>query len=108
MSVKLSLSKQQLEGWYLLLQDGMERNPPTHVADQLLDRLVDKLAEKIRNKIRKLVHNNRSELKMTLSEEEAMAFYCWYQNVVADMKPQYPYEVIVCDVIFQDIDRECA
>lgn len=108
MSVKLTLNKAQLEGWYLLLTDGMERNPPASIPDSLVDELMDKLSERIRSKLRKLTANSRTELKMTLTSIEAKAFYCWYQEVETSMRPDYPYEVIVCDGIFRGIDKECA
>lgn len=104
MSVKLKMNKSQLGGLHLLLRDGMERNPPENVADSLLHDLMDKLAERLRARIRKLDTDCKY---LTLTYVEAKAFYCWYQNVKTDMEPQYSYEVIVCDGIYNDIDRAC-
>lgn len=108
MSVKLRLSKNQLEGLYLFVKDGLERNPPENLPDSLIHDLMDKLLERLRNKVRKISSNNKSVLSLTLSPIEAKTFHCWYQHVKTDMQPHYTYEVIVCDGIYRDIDRECA
>ena len=107
-NMQLKLSKTQLEGFYLLVSEGLKEYPPLDVPEQLVWELMDKLNERLRLKVKKIKSNAKNDMVMTLNKVEACTFYCWYQAIRDNMETTYQYGVIVTDKIYHQIDKEYA
>lgn len=106
--MKVSLTKQQLEGLHLLVTISLAELKPITIPDKLVWSLMDKLNERMRDKIRKMRSERRIDLKMTWSLEESAAFWFFLKAVREEMQQDYKYEIIVADRIYHEIEYEYA
>ncbi|MBY0244980.1 MAG: hypothetical protein K2Q03_05975 [Sphingobacteriaceae bacterium] len=101
--MKIKLNRAQLEGVELLMRVLLNENKPKDIAELLVRDIVYKLYQKIRAKT-EVIGCPRSGYGVSLTNQEAMAFYIYYQNVEVDAEG-YKYEAFQLQRIFAEIDR---
>ena len=105
--MKIKLTKQQLESFFIMVDTELAEGSPTGVADQLIWTLMDKLKERLRSKVRKLPNGIKASLTINIKDEEACAFYLWYQNIIVPFPANvWKYERLTGDKIWMEVDRE--
>lgn len=100
--MKIKLNRAQLEGVELLLRVLLNDNKPSNMAERLVYEIVFKLYQKIRAKA-EVIGCPRSGYGLSLTSQEAMAYYIYYQNVVIDTTA-YTYEALQMQRVFNEID----
>lgn len=99
----MKLTRERLEAVHLFIDCLLKTYPPENKAERLLHVLVNRVRIKMRNRLDQI--NNHNGYRIKLSQEEAMAFEIWF-NQMPEQENAFIYEGNIVRQLCNEIDKQ--